>query len=147
MIDVSHHLHLYLYVCILAHAHIAGLLSDRKEVDLILVIGTSLKVAPVSELVGHMPHSCPVILINRTPVLHVGVDLQLLGDADVVVRYLLKRVGWKLPPPAPPAKSLAGFSQQDETEKPEVNGAPESKEVPEEQEGVEEVQPTRLKDR
>ncbi|KAG8901752.1 NAD-dependent histone deacetylase sir2 [Tulasnella sp. 408] len=70
------------------------LLEDRGKADLLLVIGTSLKVAPVSELLTHLPHS---ILINKTPVPHVNPDIVLLGDADAVVKYLCSRLRWKLP--------------------------------------------------
>ncbi|CEH16390.1 Sirtuin 5 and related class III sirtuins (SIR2 family) [Ceraceosorus bombacis] len=73
------------------------LFQDRESVDLILVMGTSLKVAPVSELIGHMPHRVPVVLINRTPIRHMAVDIQLLGDADLIVAYLCERLGWDLP--------------------------------------------------
>lgn len=74
-----------------------GLFEDREAVDLILVMGTSLKVAPVSELIGHMPHRVPVVLINRTPIRHMTVDVQLLGDADLIVAYLCEQLGWVLP--------------------------------------------------
>lgn len=73
------------------------LLEDHGKVDLLLVIGTSLKVAPVSELLTHLPHSVPQILINKTPVPHVNTDIVLLGDADAVVKYLCSRLRWKLP--------------------------------------------------
>ncbi|KAL9938369.1 hypothetical protein V8E36_002992 [Tilletia maclaganii] len=75
------------------------LLEDRDQVDLLLVMGTSLKVAPVSELVSHIPHSTPVVLINRTPVTHVAMDVQLLGDADEIIGWLCRRLGWELPGP------------------------------------------------
>ncbi|QRV88689.1 NAD-dependent histone deacetylase SIR2 [Ceratobasidium sp. AG-Ba] len=74
------------------------LFEDRESVDLLLVIGTSLKVAPVSEILTHVPHSVPQILINKTPVTHVSPDVVLLGDADRVVEYLCDRLGWTLPP-------------------------------------------------
>ncbi|PWN21567.1 SIR2-domain-containing protein [Microstroma glucosiphilum] len=77
------------------------LLSDRGQASLLVIIGTSLKVAPVSSVVGHLPHSVPVILINKTPVLHVGVDIMLLGDADGIVEWLCRKLGWKLPTPQP----------------------------------------------
>lgn len=83
------------------------LLADRSSASLLLIIGTSLKVAPVSSVVGHLPHSCPVILINRTPVVHVGIDVMLLGDSDKVVRWLCRRLGWEIPPPKPD-KSVVG---------------------------------------
>ena len=38
---------------------------DRDLVDLVLVIGTSLKVAPVSEVVGVLPHHVPQLYISR----------------------------------------------------------------------------------
>lgn len=38
---------------------------DRNLVDLVLVIGTSLKVAPVSEVVGYLPANVPQIYISR----------------------------------------------------------------------------------
>ncbi|PWN53403.1 SIR2-domain-containing protein [Violaceomyces palustris] len=75
------------------------LLQDRSEVDLLIVMGTSLKVAPVSELVAHIPHKTPTILINRTPILHMQMDIMLLGDSDEVVKYICEALAWKLPKP------------------------------------------------
>jgi NAD-dependent histone deacetylase SIR2 len=85
--------------------------EDRSQVDLLIVMGTSLKVAPVSELVGHIPHRTPVILINKTPVLHMGtLDIQLLGDADVIVEYICSRLNWSLPSPKPNTEVVGGQS-------------------------------------
>lgn len=78
-----------------------ALLEDRNKVDLLLVIGTSLKVSPVSEILSHLPHSVPQILINRTPIRHINPDVVLLGNADDIVRYLCERLHWELPPPTP----------------------------------------------
>ncbi|KAI3484021.1 hypothetical protein L1887_53036 [Cichorium endivia] len=36
-----------------------ALLADREHVDLLVVMGTSLKVAPVSDVLGHIPHTTP----------------------------------------------------------------------------------------
>ncbi|KAK1776756.1 DHS-like NAD/FAD-binding domain-containing protein [Copromyces sp. CBS 386.78] len=69
---------------------------DRDLVDLVIVIGTSLKVAPVSEVVPFLPPHIPQIYISRTPVSHVNFDIDLLGDCDVVVSELCKRAGWDL---------------------------------------------------
>ncbi|KAI9864884.1 MAG: NAD-dependent histone deacetylase sir2 [Trichoglossum hirsutum] len=69
---------------------------DRGVVDLVIVIGTSLKVAPVSEVIGFLPPSVPQIYISRTPVSHVNFDLDLLGDCDVVVAELCRRLNWDL---------------------------------------------------
>ncbi|KAK4055852.1 NAD-dependent histone deacetylase sir2 [Microbotryomycetes sp. JL221] len=78
------------------------LLHDREQVDLLIVIGTSLRVAPVSQLVSHVPHSVPQILINRDPVSHHNFDVVLLGDGDTIVKHLTHKLGtaeWSLPVP------------------------------------------------
>ncbi|KAI5923393.1 NAD-dependent histone deacetylase SIR2 [Camillea tinctor] len=69
---------------------------DRDLVDLVVVIGTSLKVAPVSEVVPYLPAHIPQIYISRTPVSHINFDIDLLGDCDVVVAELCRRAGWDL---------------------------------------------------
>ncbi|GJE91264.1 SIR2-domain-containing protein [Phanerochaete sordida] len=80
-----------------------ALTEDRPRVDLLLVIGTSLKVSPVSEILTHLRHSVPQILINKTPVRHINPDIVLLGNADEVVQYLAQKLGWDLPDVPPPA--------------------------------------------
>lgn len=40
--------------------------QDREKVDLVIVIGTSLKVAPVAEVPGVLPRGVPQIYISRT---------------------------------------------------------------------------------
>jgi NAD+-dependent protein deacetylase SIR2 len=69
---------------------------DKDIVDLVIVIGTSLKVAPVSEVVPYLPPHIPQIYISRTPVSHINFDIDLLGDCDVVVAELCRRAGWDL---------------------------------------------------
>lgn len=39
---------------------------DRERADLVIVIGTSLKVAPVAEVPGVLPRNVPQIYISRT---------------------------------------------------------------------------------
>lgn len=72
---------------------------DRDRVDLVIVIGTSLKVAPVSEVVPYLPPHIPQIYISRTPVSHINFDIDLLGDCDVIVAELCRRAGWNLSHP------------------------------------------------
>ncbi|KAJ2797678.1 NAD-dependent histone deacetylase sir2, partial [Coemansia guatemalensis] len=84
-----------------------ALLVDREEVDLLLVMGSSLKVAPVSDIMGHLPHKVPQIVINKTPILHFNFDVQLLGDADDIVAYLAHRCGWELQHTRIPGQSTA----------------------------------------
>jgi NAD-dependent histone deacetylase SIR2 len=69
---------------------------DQDKADLLLVIGTSLKVAPVSEVASFLPPDVPAIYISRQPVNHINFDIDLLGDCDVVVAELCRRAGWTL---------------------------------------------------
>ncbi|EFR03720.1 hypothetical protein MGYG_09135 [Nannizzia gypsea CBS 118893] len=69
---------------------------DRKITDLVIVIGTSLKVAPVAEVPGIIPSDVPQIHISRTPVSHIEFDVDMLGDCDVVISELCRRAGWDL---------------------------------------------------
>lgn len=69
---------------------------DKNLVDLVIVIGTSLKVAPVSEVVPYLPAHIPQMYISKTPVSHVNFDVDLLGECDVVVAELCRRAGWDL---------------------------------------------------
>ncbi|KAL9098047.1 MAG: hypothetical protein Q9163_006214 [Psora crenata] len=69
---------------------------DRDIVDLVLVIGTSLKVAPVSEVVGVIPPHVPQLYISREPCSHANFDIDLLGDSDTVITELCRRAGWAL---------------------------------------------------
>ena len=91
--------------------------------DFVIVIGTSLKVAPVAEIpqalpggvpqiyisreVSHpavhpkhfIPPSSPKIMANTSPLQpagHINFDVELLGDCDVVVTELCRRAGWDL---------------------------------------------------
>ncbi|WVN89287.1 uncharacterized protein L203_104508 [Cryptococcus depauperatus CBS 7841] len=103
------------------------LFKDREEVDLLVVIGTSLKVAPVSEVLTHIPHSVPQIFINLTPVYHVHPDISLLGDADSIVTYLSDRLGWTIPSPtAPPAS----FTQTVEAVSSNIKQPPSARDQP-----------------
>ncbi|OJD14796.1 hypothetical protein AJ78_04884 [Emergomyces pasteurianus Ep9510] len=69
---------------------------DRELADLVIVIGTSLKVAPVAEVPGILPRNVPQILISRDPVSHIDFDIEMLGECDVVVSELCRRAGWDL---------------------------------------------------
>ncbi|KAK3848203.1 MAG: hypothetical protein J3R72DRAFT_378184 [Linnemannia gamsii] len=70
--------------------------EDRDQVDLLIVMGTSLKVAPVSSIIDALPAHIPQILINRTPLTHMEFDVQLLGDSDTIVAELCRMAGWEL---------------------------------------------------
>ncbi|KAG0337720.1 NAD-dependent histone deacetylase sir2 [Podila horticola] len=80
----------------LPNAFDRSLKEDREQVDLLIVMGSSLKVAPVSDIMHSLPNSVPQILINRTPITHMDFDVQLLGDCDVIVAELCRMAGWEL---------------------------------------------------
>ncbi|KAL3420727.1 NAD-dependent protein deacetylase hst1 [Phlyctema vagabunda] len=69
---------------------------DKNLVDLVIVIGTSLKVAPVSEVIPYLPAHIPQMYISKTPVSHVNFDIDMLGECDVIVAELCRRAGWEL---------------------------------------------------
>lgn len=75
--------------------------QDLKECDLIISIGTSLKVAPVADIVDKVPADVPQILINRDPIHHCNFDISFLGYCDDVAAYLCNRLGdeWALDHP------------------------------------------------
>ncbi|KAL8777501.1 MAG: hypothetical protein Q9194_002509 [Teloschistes cf. exilis] len=67
---------------------------DKDLVDLVLVIGTSLKVAPVSEVSGFLPPETPQIYISREPCQHIDFDIDMLGECDTIVTELCRRLEW-----------------------------------------------------
>lgn len=73
--------------------------TDISECDLLISIGTSLKVAPVADIVDKIPQNIPQILINRDPIDHCNFDISLLGYCDDVAALVSHRLGddWKLP--------------------------------------------------
>lgn len=66
---------------------------DLNDCDLVISIGTSLKVAPVADIVDKVPPEVPQILINKDPIQHCNFDVSLLGYCDDVVSYLCHRLG------------------------------------------------------
>ncbi|XP_051945525.1 NAD-dependent protein deacetylase sirtuin-1-like [Xyrauchen texanus] len=67
--------------------------QDKDDVDLLIVIGSSLKVRPVALIPSSIPHEVPQVLINREPLPHLNFDVELLGDCDVIVNELSHRLG------------------------------------------------------
>lgn len=71
--------------------------QDIPKADLLLVMGTSLQVAPVS----HIPNmvSCNRVLFNRDLVMRVrkGKDIFVAGNCDANVQDLCSLLGWGEP--------------------------------------------------
>jgi NAD-dependent deacetylase sirtuin 2 len=78
--------------------------TDVKDVDLLLIIGTSLRVAPANNLVQRVPKSALRVLINREPEgEHLGLnwdeaetdrDYFVAGDCEAVILDLMEHLGW-----------------------------------------------------
>ena len=68
---------------------------DSNTADLLIVIGTSLRVAPVSFIPRKM-YRVPSILINREPVT-CQFNAELLGDCDPIVAAIENHIGWGVP--------------------------------------------------
>uniref|UniRef100_A0A1B0D9H0 protein acetyllysine N-acetyltransferase n=1 Tax=Phlebotomus papatasi TaxID=29031 RepID=A0A1B0D9H0_PHLPP len=69
-----------------------AIMADRDACDLLIVIGSSLKVHL------HFKHlkktkGVPQILINREPLPHMRFDVELLGDSDVIIDHLCNELG------------------------------------------------------
>jgi len=76
---------------------------DILDVDLLIVIGTSLRVAPANSLVWRVPKTAMRLLVNREPVgWHLGMnfgpdtkrDYHAQGNCDDVLLDLMSRLGW-----------------------------------------------------
>lgn len=67
--------------------------SDKNKCDLLIVIGSSLKVRPVALIPSSLPDHVPQILINREQLKHLEFDVELLGDSDVIVNQLCHMMG------------------------------------------------------
>ena len=67
--------------------------------DLLIVLGTSLKVAPVSGLPSCVGWECPRVLINRELVGDFKEDSYrdacLLGDCDDGIQCMVSLLGWE----------------------------------------------------
>jgi len=67
--------------------------DDKDHCDLFIVIGSSLKVRPVALIPNSIPANVPQVLINREPLSHLRFDVELLGDADVIINQLSHLLG------------------------------------------------------
>lgn len=82
--------------------------KDLRECDLILSIGTSLKVAPVADIVDKVPADVPQILMNKDPIHHCNFDVSFLGYCDDVAAYLCDKLGKEWALDHPQYKELVG---------------------------------------
>ena len=75
--------------------------KDFPKCDLLIVIGTSLTVAPFCELVNFVDQKCPRVLINlddNTKYFNCNKgerDLGLFGDLQINIVDLVNQLNWK----------------------------------------------------
>lgn len=81
--------------------------KDLSKADLLLVLGTSLQVAPVAKIPHYFKEGVPRILVNRELVSY-DFDVELLGNCDAVVAELRRILGWSNPPEARIADNANG---------------------------------------
>lgn len=70
----------------------SSLETDKEQADLLIVIGSSLKVKPVALIPKCVPAEVPQILINKEPLDHMGFDIELLGNCDDIIQELCLRL-------------------------------------------------------
>jgi NAD-dependent deacetylase sirtuin 1 len=65
---------------------------DKTKCDLLIVMGSSLKVKPVSFVSELLSNDIPQILINRERLPHKTFDIELLGNCDVIINEICLRL-------------------------------------------------------
>ena len=72
--------------------------ADACKADLIIISGTSMKVAPVSTLPTFFPSNVPIVVVNNVPVkFQTDPEVScthLLGDCDSVFTRISDYLGW-----------------------------------------------------
>ena len=81
----------------IADTYAPRLQIDISKVDLLVIIGTSLKVEPVNEMLLNIPASVPQIWISKDRCQREGVkvDVELLGECDLILEEIARRAGWQ----------------------------------------------------
>lgn len=85
---------------ILRDLTVIGLDGDHREEgpDLLLVIGSSMQVAPVSSIPSFLPKSVTRVLINREVLKgKIEFSARMLGDCDAVCAAAMQGLGWEMP--------------------------------------------------
>ncbi|KAI6177553.1 NAD-dependent protein deacetylase sir-2.1 [Aphelenchoides bicaudatus] len=70
--------------------------EDRDLVDLVVVIGSSLQVQPVSLIPYNVDEKVPQILINKEDLSSFNADIKLIGDCDAITTALCIASGGNL---------------------------------------------------
>ncbi|OAP60753.1 hypothetical protein AYL99_05755 [Fonsecaea erecta] len=81
----------------IADSYAPRLRIDKTKVDLLVIVGTSLKVEPVNEMLLNIPATVPQIWISKDRCQREGVkvDIELLGECDLILEEIARRAGWE----------------------------------------------------
>jgi NAD-dependent deacetylase sirtuin 1 len=77
----------------LPHEFHSQLQEDMEQADLLIVMGSSLKVRPVALVPNLIDPKIPQILINKESLGKFNFDVELLGNSDDIVEELCYRLG------------------------------------------------------
>ncbi len=113
--------------------------ADRSSADLVIVMGSSLRVQPVAGMLSVFSHAIPMVLINRElvgegPDGGPEFDLEILGKADEACAFIAMKLGWNLPEIDPALDTFrepeeieadAAKNAKDETQQLQQNGGQE----------------------
>lgn len=80
----------------ISYSYAPRLETDKNTVDLLVIIGTSLQVAPVNDMLLAIPPAVPQIWISKDRCQRQGVkvDIELLGECDLIIEEIARRAGW-----------------------------------------------------
>ena len=80
----------------ISYSYAPRLEVDKEKVDLLVIVGTSLKVAPVNDMLLAVPSTVPQIWISKDRCQREGVkvDIELLGECDLIIEEIARRAGW-----------------------------------------------------
>ncbi|KAK5403776.1 NAD-dependent histone deacetylase sir2 [Exophiala xenobiotica] len=80
----------------ISYSYAPRLEVDKAKVDLLVIVGTSLKVAPVNDMLLAVPPTVPQIWISKDRCQREGVkvDIELLGECDLIIGEISRRAGW-----------------------------------------------------
>ena len=71
--------------------------SKIAEADLVIIMGTSLKVAPFDGLLGFVEESTPIMIINKEKIelKHKENAIFFIGDAQELIKQIIHFLEWK----------------------------------------------------
>lgn len=73
--------------------------GDARKCDLLLCLGTSLRVSPVCEIVQVVGRDVPQVCVSKARVNHLTFEAEFIGSSDDTVELLAQKLGWDLDHP------------------------------------------------